>query len=43
VGCIFKPKANERYTLAVEVVRPDPGALPFAINLLIKGGSGLAS
>jgi hypothetical protein len=42
-GCIFKPKANERYTLAVEVVRPDPGALPFAINLLIKGGSGLAS
>ena len=42
-GCIFKPKTDERYTLTVEIVRPDPGALPFSIKLLIKGGDGLAS
>lgn len=42
-GCVFKPKAGERYTASVEIVRPDAHALGYAIKLLIRGGSGLAS
>lgn len=42
-GCVFKPQAGERYTATVEIVRPDANAVGYAVKLLIKGGSGLAS
>ena len=42
-GCVFKPKAGERYTTTVQIVRPDSRAAGYRIRLLIQGGGELAS